>query len=146
LLTIKNEKMRNQVLILIGVLFIFAVACEKYPYDAPSIDTFTIEPEGNIIVGETVTFTVEGTGSFVIYTGDYDAAKKTGSNYDSAMAGKNNHSGYIVNEDGELIHEYDIAGTYNIVLFATSVGDLGEKVEQVNEKRSITVIDAVAFH
>ncbi len=131
--------MRNLVLILIGTLFIFAVACERYPYDAPGIDTFTIEPEGDILVGETVTFTVKGTGLFVIYTGDYDAAKKKGSIYDSAMAGKNNYSGYMVDEDGELTHEYNMAGTYDVVLLATSVGDLGEKVEQITEKRSVTV-------
>jgi len=123
----------------------FVVACERYPYDAPGIDTFTIEPEGDITVGETVTFTVEGTGSFVIYTGDYNASRNEGSVYDSAMAGKNNHSGYTVNEDGELTHEYNIAGTYNIVLLATSVGDLGEKVERITEKRSVTVNDTVAF-
>jgi hypothetical protein len=131
--------MRNQVLILIGTLFIFAATCERYPYDAPSIDTFTIEPEGDITVDEAVTFTVKGTGSFVIYPGDYDAAKNEGSVYDSAMAGKNNHTGKMVNEDGELIYRYKMVGTYNIVLIATSIGDLGEKVEQVTEKRSVTV-------
>jgi hypothetical protein len=131
--------MRNQVLILIGILFIFAVACEKYPFDAPSIDTFTIEPEGDILIDETVTFTVKGTGSFVIYTGDYDAAKKKGSVYDSVLAGKNNHSGYMVDEEGELTHEYKMAGTYNVVLLATSAGDLGEKVERITEKRTVTV-------
>ena len=135
--------MRNQVLILIGTLFIFAVACERYPFDAPSIDTFTIEPEGDIIVDETVTFTVEGTGSFVIYTGDYNVSRNTGYVYDSAMDGKNNHTGHTVNEDGELTHKYDMEGTYNIVLIATSIGDLGEKVEQITEKRSVTVIDTV---
>lgn len=135
--------MRNQVLILIGTLFIFVVACERYPYDAASIDTFTIEPEGVIIINETVTFTVKGNGSFVIYTGDYDAVKNEGSVYDSAMAGKNNHTGKMVDEDGELIYRYKTVGTYDIVLIATSVGDLGEKVDQVTENRSVTV-DTVA--
>ena len=55
------------------------------------------------------------------------------------MAGKNNHTGKIVNEDGELIYRYKTVGTYDIVLIATSVGDLGEKVEQVTENRSVTV-------
>jgi hypothetical protein len=132
--------MKNKVLILIGTFFIFAFACEKYPFDSPKIDSFTIEPAGDVMVGETVTFTVEGTGMFVIYTGDYDPVKNEGHMYDSAMAGKINHSGVAIDEEAEeLTYEYEMAGTYKVVVIATSVGDLGNKIEHVTQEKSITV-------
>jgi hypothetical protein len=131
--------MKNKILILIGTFFIFTFACEKYPFDPPKINSFTIEPAEDILVRETVTFTVEGTGMFVIYTGDYDPAENAGHMYDSAMAGRINHSGEVIDEEEEFTYEYKKAGTYKVVVIATSVGDLGNKIEQVTQEKSITV-------